>query len=83
DLGGEAHRNRLQLTTSQVSTIEPGLTGRWDKKRRINLAWEMIRQVKPSKFITHVVSVREAPSFYRQLSEGTKGLLQVVFEYRD
>ena len=83
DLGGEAHRNRLQLITSQVSTIEPGLTGRWNKKRRIDLAWEMIDKVKPSKFITHAVPVREAPSLYRQLSEGTEGLLQVVFEYRD
>ena len=83
DLGGEAHRNRLNFITSQVSTIEPGLTGRWDKKRRIDLAWEMISKVEPSKFISHLVPVQEAPSLYQDLSNGDKGLLQVVFEYRD
>ena len=34
DLGGAAHRNRLQLITSQVSTLAPQLSGRWDKQRR-------------------------------------------------
>ena len=83
ELGGEAHRNRLQFITSQVSTIEPGLTGRWSKKRRIDLAWEMINKVEPSKFISHLVSVQEAPRLYQDLSDGGQGLLQVVFEYRD
>ena len=83
ELGGSAHRNRLQFITSQVSTIGPQLLGRWDKTRRIRLAWEMIKQLKPSKFISHLAGVKDAPELYRRLNDGEKGILQVVFKYED
>jgi hypothetical protein len=31
DLGGAFHRSRIKLIASQVSTISPELSGRWDK----------------------------------------------------
>ena len=83
ELGGVAHRNRLQFITSQVSTIGPDLTGRWDKTRRINLVWDMLKKVKPSKFISHSVDIQDAPEFYRRINEGEKGILQVIFKYED
>ena len=82
-LGSHAHRNRLQLVTSQVSTIEPDLTGRWDKKRRIELVWNMIDKLQPSKFITHLAPISEAPDLYKRLSDKEEKLLQVVFKYDD
>ena len=63
ELGGVAHRNRLQFITSQVSTIGPDLTGRWDKTRRISLVWELLKKVRPSKFISHSVDIQDAPEF--------------------
>ena len=43
DLGGRFHREHIRLLSSQVSTISPRLRGRWDKNRRFDLAWDMIR----------------------------------------
>ena len=83
ELGGVAHRNRLQFITSQVSTIAPDLTGRWDKTRRISLVWDMLKKIKPSKFISHSVDIQNAPEFYRRIDEGEKGILQVIFKYED
>jgi len=82
-LGGVAHRNRLQFITSQVSTIAPDLTGRWDKTRRVNLVWDMLKKVKPSKFISHSADIQDAPEFYKRINDGEKGMLQVIFKYED
>jgi 2-desacetyl-2-hydroxyethyl bacteriochlorophyllide A dehydrogenase len=81
DLGGVFHRNRIQLISSQVSTIEPSLTGRWDKSRRFNLAWEMIRQVKPDHWITHMVPFRDAAQGYALLDLHPEGVIQVLLDY--
>lgn len=83
ELGGKAHRNRLQLITSQVSTIAPALGGRWDKQRRFNLAWEMIRQIGPKQLITHTLPIQEAEYLYQQLHEQQPGFMQVLFHYPD
>ena len=46
DLGGVFHRGRISIISSQVSRIAPELTGRWQNKRRMDLAWQMLRQVR-------------------------------------
>lgn len=81
DLGGEAHRNRLQLITSQVSTLAPALSGRWSKQRRFDLAWEMIRRLDPTQLITHRVPLQQAGSLYQQLHEARAGIVQPLFDY--
>lgn len=81
DLGGHFHRNRIQLISSQVSTIAPNLSGRWDKSRRFELVWEMLRQVRPSKLISLRIPLGEAEQAYRKLDVDPQDLLQVVFEY--
>lgn len=81
DLGGEAHRNRLQLITSQVSTVAPALAGRWDKQRRFDLAWDMIRQVNPTSLISDELSLQEAKTLYQQLHEEKSNIVQPLFQY--
>lgn len=83
DLGGEAHRNRLELITSQVSTLAPALSGRWDKQRRFDVAWDMIRRIDPTQLITHSVPLQEADQLYRQLHEAQPGIVQSLFQYSD
>jgi len=83
DLGGEAHRNRLQLITSQVSTVSPALGGRWDKQRRFELAWEMIRRIDPTQLITHTLALQEAAELYQHLHEAQPGVVQPLFHYPD
>jgi threonine dehydrogenase-like Zn-dependent dehydrogenase len=82
DLGGVFHRNRIQLISSQVSTIAPELTGRWDKARRFEVAWEMIRLIQPERFITHRYLLDEAPAAYALLDQSPGDAIQVVFEYQ-
>ncbi|MFN2329914.1 MAG: zinc-binding alcohol dehydrogenase [Chromatocurvus sp.] len=83
ELGGEAHRNRLQLITSQVSTIAPALSGRWDKQRRFELAWDMIRHIDPTRLVTHTVPLQDAGLLYQQLHEQQPDIVQPLFHYPD
>ncbi|WP_298982402.1 zinc-dependent alcohol dehydrogenase [Caldilinea sp.] len=81
DLGGAFHRSRIRLLASQVSTIDPRWSGRWNKKRRIDLAWAMLRAVEIERLITHRLPVEEAPTAYRLLEQEPERTLQVLFEY--
>ena len=81
DLGGRYHRDRIQLISSQVSTIAPALSGRWDKTRRIELAWEMIRHIKPSRFITQRFPLDQSQETYQLIDQHPEQTIQVVFEY--
>ena len=81
DLGGEAHRNRLSFITSQVSTLSPALSGRWDKARRFDLAWEMIRRTDPTQLITHSTSLENAHALYDDLDQQRPGIVQAIFHY--
>lgn len=83
NLGGAAHRNRLQFITSQVSTLAPALGGRWDKQRRFELAWELIRKLQPQRWITHRVPLESAATLYQQLDSGHADMLQAVIQYSD
>lgn len=48
DLGGKFHRSRIRLISSQVSTLGSHFSGRWDKARRIDVAWDMLRRIRPA-----------------------------------
>ncbi|MCJ7702988.1 MAG: zinc-binding dehydrogenase [Anaerolineales bacterium] len=81
DLGGHFHRSRIQLISSQVSSLAPSLSGRWSKTRRFDLAWEMIRQVKPEGWITHRLPFHQAAQGYAILDEHPEEVIQVLLEY--
>jgi 2-desacetyl-2-hydroxyethyl bacteriochlorophyllide A dehydrogenase len=81
DLGGAFHRSRIRLLASQVSTLDPRWLGRWDKARRLNVAWAMLRQVDVGALITHRLPVAQAPEAYRLLDETPHQALQVLLEY--
>jgi threonine dehydrogenase-like Zn-dependent dehydrogenase len=80
-LGGDFHRKRISLVTSQVSTINPRLRGRFTKTRMLNLAWEMIAMLKPSRFITHRFPISRAAEAYKLLDESPGGTIQVLITY--
>jgi 2-desacetyl-2-hydroxyethyl bacteriochlorophyllide A dehydrogenase len=81
DLGGRFHRSRIQLISSQVSTLAPALGGRWDKARRFAVAWEMLRRVQPARWITHRFPLAQAAEAYRLLDQQPEGAIQVIFQY--
>lgn len=80
DLGSHFHRSRMRIVSSQVSTIDPSLRGRWTKDRRMAVVLDLLDEVSPSRLISDRFSVREAPSVYRKLADGTS-MLQPIFAY--
>lgn len=82
NLGERFHRNRIQVISSQVSTIDPKLSGRWDKARRFQLAWDMIQACEPEKYISNSMPLEKAADAYQLLDSGDESALQVVFDYQ-
>ncbi len=81
DLGGRFHRSRIKLISSQVSTLTPELAARWDKPRRLAVAWQMLRAIQPSRLITQRVPFADAAAAYAALDERPADALQVVLDY--
>ncbi|WP_128477468.1 zinc-dependent alcohol dehydrogenase [Halorussus pelagicus] len=81
DLGGRFHRSRVSVESSQVSTIDPELRGRWSKERRMDVAWDRLRESDPERFVTHEFGISEARKAYELLDERPGEALGVVFEY--
>jgi threonine dehydrogenase-like Zn-dependent dehydrogenase len=81
DLGGRFHRSRIRLIGSQVSSLSPELSGRWDKGRRFALAWEMIANTDPSRWITHRYPISQAAQAYQLLDQSPQEALQVLITY--
>ena len=81
DLGGDFHRSRIKLISSQVSSIAPELRGRWDKARRFAVAWEALRRIQPQKWITHRFPIEQAHQAYQLLDNNPQDSIQVLFTY--
>jgi 2-desacetyl-2-hydroxyethyl bacteriochlorophyllide A dehydrogenase len=81
DLGGRFHRDRLQLISSQVSTIAPEHSARWSKERRLATAWDLIARVRPSRLITHRFGIETAQQAYELVAERPGEALQVLLTY--
>ena len=83
DLGGRFHRNRVRIESSQVSTLAPIYRGRWSHRRRLSTAMSMIREIGPSRFISHEFDFSRAPEAYDLLDRTPGEVLQIVFRYGD
>jgi len=81
DLGGAFHRDRIELVSSQVSTIDPPRRGRWDRERRFDTAVEWLDRLDCERLISHQVPFAEAADAYELLNERAESALQVVLTY--
>jgi 2-desacetyl-2-hydroxyethyl bacteriochlorophyllide A dehydrogenase len=81
DLGGRFHRSRISLTSSQVSTIDPSLRGRWDRERRMELAWQQLRERDLGELLTDRYPLAEAAAAYDALAASTDGMVGTLFSY--
>ena len=82
DLGSTFHRSRIKLISSQVSTVSPELSGRWDKPRRFEVAWKALERIRPERWITHRFPIDQAADAYRLLDQHPQETLQVILEYK-
>ena len=81
DLGGRFHRNRIRLFSSQVSTIAPALTGRWDKRRRLGVAWETLARLQPERLGSRFFPLSACAEAFEALRARPEGVMQVGFCY--
>lgn len=83
DLGGRFHRAHMRLIGSQVSALAPQWLGRWNKERRLDVAWRMIGRHRPQRLITHRLPIGRAAEGYKLLDEDPAQVVQLVFTYPD
>jgi 2-desacetyl-2-hydroxyethyl bacteriochlorophyllide A dehydrogenase len=81
NLGGRFHRSRMRLISSQVSSIAPELTGRWDKARRHQVTWQMLAQMQPARFITHRFPIAQAAQAYELMDNHPEDVILVFLTY--
>ncbi|WP_276272904.1 zinc-dependent alcohol dehydrogenase [Haloarcula litorea] len=79
-LGGHFHRGRVDLKSSQVSTLSPALRGRWTRERRMDRAVEVVREHALDRLVTHRVPIEDAATAYETLAADREAL-SVVFTY--
>jgi len=77
------HRNRVRIVSSQVSTIDPALSARWTRERRLDAAWEALRVLRPSRLITHRVAFSRAGEAYRLIAGSPGETIQVMLVHGD
>jgi 2-desacetyl-2-hydroxyethyl bacteriochlorophyllide A dehydrogenase len=83
NLGGYFHRSRIKLVSSQVSSIAPEFTDRWTKARRMDLATNLLRKIRPSQLITHRFSIDDASQAYELIDQKPEKVIQAIFKYED
>ena len=82
DLGGSFHRERIGVESSQVSTIDPSLRGRWDRQRRFDVAFDRLDSIETETLHGGTVPFGEAAEAYRRLDDGDVDGPHVVLTYR-
>ncbi len=82
-LGGRFHRARLRVISSQVTTLAPELTARWDTARRWAVAETQARRLRPAThLVTHRLPAAQAADAYRLLDEHPDRAIQVLLDWR-
>jgi len=80
-LGREFHRRRLQIRSTQVSTIPTHLAGKWDVQRRRRVATRLLNELPLKLLTTHDVAFDRAAEAYAALDRGDAGLMHVALRY--
>ena len=79
-LGAEFHRRRLEIRSSQVSTIGRRAAG-WDRDRRRAEAQALLAELPLSSLASHTFPFERAPEAYAALDRGDDGVVHVALAY--
>jgi threonine dehydrogenase-like Zn-dependent dehydrogenase len=80
-LGGPFHRNRIQISSSQVSTIDGRFSNRWSKARSLDTAWSHLHNLPIDDLVTHRFPIYEASRAYQLLDQDAANAIQVLLTY--
>ncbi len=80
NLGTAFHRRRLTIKSSQVSTMGGRRGLGWNKKRRMELVLNTLRDIRPGYLITDRFPFEQADKAYNLLDTNPEGSIQVVLD---
>jgi 2-desacetyl-2-hydroxyethyl bacteriochlorophyllide A dehydrogenase len=81
-LGGEFHRRRLTIRSTQVSTIPASLTAAWTRERRRAAARRLLEELPVQVLASHVFPFEDAAAAYAAVDRGEPGILHAALSYR-
>jgi 2-desacetyl-2-hydroxyethyl bacteriochlorophyllide A dehydrogenase len=79
-LGADFHRRRLEIRSSQVSTIG-GRAVRWDRRRRLDTARALLAELPLSLLASHTFPFDRAADAYAAIARGDDGVVHVALAY--
>jgi 2-desacetyl-2-hydroxyethyl bacteriochlorophyllide A dehydrogenase len=80
-LGAEFHRRRLEIRSTQVSSLPAVLGARWDRRRRGELAWRLARDLPLEALATREFPFERAADAYECLDAGPGEVVHAVLRY--
>jgi 2-desacetyl-2-hydroxyethyl bacteriochlorophyllide A dehydrogenase len=82
-LGEEFHHNRVSIVSSQIGSVAPELSTRWDRRRLVRTVMRLAieGQLRCTDLITHRAPIADAPSLFRLLDEHPAEVLQAVLDF--
>lgn len=80
-LGGDFHRRRLTIRSTQVSTIPAHLSHRWDTARRRAAALDLLGELPLAALATHTFAFDRAGDAYAAIDAGTDRLMHAALGY--
>ena len=80
-LGGAFHSRRLSLVSSQVGAVSPGRRSRWDSRRRLAAALDLLADARLDALITHEIAFEDAPARLPSMLAAGSDALGIVLRY--
>ncbi len=80
-LGGDFHRRRLKLRSTQVSTIPASLGSRWDVARRRAVTRDLLAQLPLGGLATHTFDFVDASRAFAAVDRREAGLVHAALCY--
>jgi 2-desacetyl-2-hydroxyethyl bacteriochlorophyllide A dehydrogenase len=79
-LGADFHRRRLEIRSSQVSTVG-GRAVRWDRRRRLETTRALLPELPLSLLSSHTFPFERVREAYAALDHGDDGVVHVALSY--
>ncbi|HEY3207810.1 MAG TPA: zinc-binding dehydrogenase [Gaiellaceae bacterium] len=79
-LGADFHRRRLEIRSSQVSTVG-GRAVRWDRRRRLETTRALLPELPLSLLSSHSFPFERVREAYAALDRGDDGVVHVALSY--
>jgi 2-desacetyl-2-hydroxyethyl bacteriochlorophyllide A dehydrogenase len=80
-LSPQFHLRRQRIVSSMVGMVGSGLQPRWDKRRQMETAMQLVAGLDVESMITHELPFRLAPEAYGLIDAGADDTLGVLLDY--